>query len=182
MKKIVAIVGLVFGIYGCASPKVQLVDPKDSADGVRVRKVIPYEIFIYAVDNSGTLILKDWKVENLPDPHHVYSVNYDGAVVSSTKFKLTLHENGGLNNVHVETSRTLKETAEAAKASTEEYLKGIKAKKEAEEEERKRSQKELLERIQAIKEYRSLYQEATSLPSIGGEPVLPDGTSLPGNE
>ena len=182
MKKVITILGLVFLINGCASPKVKLVSPTDIVDGVRAGRVVPYEIFIYAVDGSGTLVLKDWKVEHLLDLHHVYAVNYDGAMFSNTKFKLTLHENGGLNNVHVETSRTLKEAAEAAKASTDEYLKGIKAEKEAEEEGKKRPQKELIEQLQAIKEYRDLYEKAASLPSFPGEPVLPDGTSLPGNE
>lgn len=182
MKRIITILGLAFLIIACASPKVKLVSPTDSADGVRAGRVVPYEIFIYAVDGSGTLVLKDWKVENLPDLHHVYALNYNGAIFSNTKFKLTLHENGGLNNVHVETSRTLKETADAAKSSTEEYLNRIKAKKEAEEEEKNRPQKELIEQLQAIKEYRDLYKEAVELPSFPGEPILPDGSSLPGKE
>jgi hypothetical protein len=128
------------------------------------------------------LVLKEWKTENLPDPNEVYAINYNGALVSSSKFKVTMHETGGLKNLHLETTRTLKDTAEAAQAVNDQILKLRKAEDDAKAEEKKRPQKELLDQMKAIKEYRTEYGAATVLPAAPGEPVLPDGTSLPGKK
>lgn len=139
---------LCMSMMGSANPTVHLVKPSDaSVNGVRVSRVVPYEVLIYAVDGSGTLQLQDWKIENIPDNRQVYAVNYNGAFVSSSKFNVTLHENGGLKTVHLETTRTLKDAAEAAQAVHEQVLKAQKAEADAKIEEQLRPQKELLEQI-----------------------------------
>lgn len=168
-------VALILFACGCASPVVYPVGPgNDSKDGVRVRRVAPYEVYVYAVDESGKLVLKHWAVEQLPDHGAAYALNYNGALVTSSKFGVKLHGSGGLKSVHVETTRTLKESAEAAKSITEEVLKVRKAEAEA----KNRPQKEQLEKLKAIKEYRTEYEAATRLPAAPGEPLLPDGSKL----
>jgi hypothetical protein len=167
-------------MLGCTNPKVQVVElPNDaSANGIRVRRVTPYTMSVYAVDASRQLVLKDGQTANLPDANEVYVINYNGAVTSSSLFKVTLHENGSLDTVHVETTRTLKAAAEAAQALTEQALKARQAQKEAEAEKKKLPQQKLLEQIKAIKEYRTEYGGAIALPAVPGEPLLPDGSAL----
>jgi len=177
MKNFIEVLFLVGIISGCATPHVHLVSPENKdQNGIRTAKVTPSEIIIMVVDDAGKLKVIERKLEGMTDTNQVYAVNYWGNFVTDSKFMLSLHPNGGLKNVHVETTRTLRNTAEAGKAVNERLLKA----KKLEEEEKAKPQKELLEQIQAIKNYRTEYGAAIDLSAQPNEPLLPDGSSLPG--
>ena len=109
MTKMLAILFFLGFISGCATPTVKVVSPKAmDVDGIRAAKVIQSEIIIMVVDKSGKLKETERKLEGVADTKQVYAVNYWGNFVTDSKFKLSLHPNGGLKNVHVETIRTLK--------------------------------------------------------------------------
>lgn len=166
-------------VSGCASPVVSLVEPTNvNVHGVRVRQYVPYEVFVYVVDESGKVVLKQRTIENLPHPTNLYAINYTGALVSSSKFKITFNENGGLSGVYVETLRTLKEAAEAAQSLNDQVLKMRKAEQDAKKEDQ--AKKDVLDRLKAIKDFRDVYKAATDLPAAPGEPTLPDGAAIPG--
>jgi hypothetical protein len=149
-------------------------------EGVRVRQFIPYEVEVYAVDANGAIVLKQTTIESLPHPTNIYAINYVGALVSSSKFKVSFSSNGALAGVHVETLRTLKDAAEAATSITDQQEKLRQAQQAAKADEAKK--KVVVDQLKAIKDYRAAYKEATSAPSAPGEPVLPDGSALPSSQ
>jgi hypothetical protein len=134
-------------------------------------------VLIYSVGESGALRLRQRSVDTLPDPETVYAIDYHGALVSSSKFKVTFSPNGALATVRVETTRTLKESAEAAQSVTDQASRLRQAERDREDRENKRAVE--VERLKAIKDYREAYQGATGAPAAPGEPLLLDGSSLP---
>lgn len=170
---------LVGGLVGCASPVVRHVGPdNESVDGVRVRALRPYEVLIYSVGDSGTLSLRQRSVDLLPDPAVVYAIDYHGALVSSSKFKVTFNPNGGVASVRVETTRTLKDSAEAAQSVSDQVSRLRQAERDREDRENKKAAE--IDRLKAIKDYREAYRAATSVPPAPGEPTLIDGSALTG--
>lgn len=173
---LILLLGLV--VVGCASPSIRRVGLKDDRAGVRVRQHSAYEVIVYSVDEKGVLVLRQWRVESLPHPSAVYAVDYTGAFVSSSKLKVSLHETGALSSVRVETTRTLKEAAEAGGSVVDQVVKARTA--EAEARDRAARQQDVVDRLKAIKNFREAYDAATSLPAAPGEPALLDGSSVPG--
>jgi hypothetical protein len=172
---------LLLTLSGCASPIVRLVPLDDAkSEGVRVRQFVPYEVMGYAVDANGALVLKQTTVESLPHPTNIYSVNYVGALVSSSKFKVSFSSNGALAGVHVETLRTLKDAADAATSTTDQVSRFRQAQQDAKTNEAKK--KDIIDQLKAIKDYRDAYKAATGAPAAPGEPLLPDGSKLPSSQ
>jgi hypothetical protein len=158
---------------------IQNVGPgNEGVAGVRVRQHRPYEVSVYTVTPGGSLALRQRTVESLPDPSVVYAVNYNGALVSSSKFKVNFNANGAVSGIRVETTRTLKESAEAAQ-SVSDQVRRLRQ-DERDEKDRERAKADEVARLKAIKDYRDAYKAATGLPVVPGEPPLLDGSSLPG--
>lgn len=168
MKNILFSLLILLILSGCISqPTVTEISPEnDTTDfkGVRAAKILPYEIFVYSVDEDKRLALKLHTTELLPDPYNIYIVNYSGAFVSSSSFSLELNSVGGIKKVHLETTRTLEAAGKAGTELIPEVVSDSKAD---------------ADNISEILSYRKNYDDARVIPPAPGEPKLLDGSSLP---
>lgn len=165
---------VILCLMGClatscsAIPQVSEINPQnDSAGlpGVRVPRIIPYEIFYYVVDSEGRLALQKQERTMLPDPSSAYVIDYEGAFVSSSKFSLSIHDNGALKEARVESTRTMQPVGDTGKS----LITDIRSEEDA-----------LAKRLEAISNYRSNYQKAIVQPVAPGEPRLGNGVVVPG--
>jgi hypothetical protein len=121
-------------------------DPADQPLGIRYRGVTPFEVRIFAIsgdkpENSRVKELTP-QILYLPDPRHLYEINYQGALFRSHSFTTTFAENGTLTQASLEAIG--EPQGAAAGTAVGEIIKSV---REAEETKKKASsKKEVLQR------------------------------------
>lgn len=101
------LVGLLLTlVLGACSPglSVRKVDPNDmnrSSSGIRYYLTKPY-LIVTVKSGVGCIPRTEVEIRNLPDPEHIYEVNFSSGFLVKDEFSITLNRDNTLKNVGLE--------------------------------------------------------------------------------
>lgn len=87
--------------------------------GIPFRILEPHTVKLMAMTANGELRLLDKPLQvDLPDPRHLYTINYSAQYFSKTVVKLTFNEDGSLNKSELSASSTVPDAIKQLASTT----------------------------------------------------------------